>query len=195
MNKDTVKKITSDKEAFDFIKNHLLKQNEKAENSVGCCLYATHLKETKLEVYNQVMEETKDLLGSDVPDDYDFDEVQWKLLEEIDYNSFCAIGCLFSIDKNFIRTEVGLLEGEMISGGSAVLKGIVKLYPEWFITNDSISMLKSLQFIHDSKDPEEWNNIISSIEGCFTNDDSPEFIAKDIVWTEYGDQISNYINR
>ena len=83
----------------------------------------------------------------------------------------------------------------MISGGSAVLKGIVKLYPEWFITNDSISMLKSLQFIHDSKDPEEWNNIISSIEGCFTNDDSPEFIAKDIVWTEYGDQISNYINR
>lgn len=194
MNKDTVKKITSDKEAFDFIKNHLLKQNEKAESG-GSCLYATHLRETQLKVYNQVMEETKGLLSSDFSDDYDFDEVQGKLLEEIDYNSFCAIGCLFSIDKNFIRTEVGLLEGEMISGGSAVLKGIVKLYPEWFITNDSISMLKSLQFIHDSKDPEEWNNIISSIEGCFTNGDSPEFIAKDIVWTEYGDQISNYINR
>lgn len=194
MNESVVSKITSDKEAFDFIKNHLLKQNEKAESG-GYCLYATHLKETQLEVYNQVMEETKGLSSSDFSDDYDFDEVQGKLLEEIDYNSFCAIGCLFSTDKNFIRTQVGLLEGEMISGGSSVLEGIIRLYPEWCITNDSISMLKSLQFIHDSKDPEEWNNIIFSIERCFTNDDSPEFIAKDIVQTEYGDQISNYINR
>ena len=195
MNESVVSKITSDKEAFDFIKNHLLKQNEKADNGAGLCVYATHLNRTRTETYSQAVEDIKNSSDSTENDEY-IEEIQEKLLEEIDYNSFCAIGCLFSIDKNFIRTEVGLLEGLLIGQeNSAVLEGIEKLHPEWFITNDSVSMLKTFQFIHDYKEPTEWNDIISSIEGCFTNDKSPEFIARNIVRTEYGDQINNYVNR
>lgn len=194
--------MNSDKAVFDFIKNHLLRQNEKA-NHYGECLYATHLRKTKSEAHNQAVyslfslemsKDISDLSESDL--DCYLEEVQEKLLEEISFDSFCAVGCLFSIDKNFLANEAKLLEGLLIGEqNSPVLQGIEKLYPEWFITNDSISMLKSLQFIHDFKEPEEWNDFISSIEGCFTNDDPPEFIAKDIVWTEYGDQISNYINK
>lgn len=147
--------ITNDYEAYRFIKNHLLTQGEKAINTGEDCQYRGY-KEATLD---RVKEESG-FYSLDY-DDQAY-ELFYDLLAETKPDAMCAVGCLI-LDKFYDQN----FEGRVLENDTEILEAVKKSNPVWKITENSYTMLRILQSIHDGKMTHEWPMYLENIELSF----------------------------
>ena len=153
--------ITNDREAFEFVRNHLLTQNEKSIADNLDCLYRgyseTKIEELKVKAGEIIEEDEEDNVGES-----DKDQVFLDLLSEVNPDSMCAVGCL--IMDRFYDSE---MEGKTIEPDEYVWDAVVKSNPVWKMTDSSLQMLKRLQTIHDGSYPSQWEVELSLMNSDF----------------------------
>lgn len=153
--------ITNDREAFEFVRNHLLTQNEKSIADNLDCLYRGYseakIEELKVKAGEIVAEDEEEYIWES-----DKDQVFLDLLAEINPDSKCAVGCIILDD--FYNSE---MEGKTIEPDEWVWDAVVKSNPVWKMTDNSLQMLKRLQAIHDGNNPEQWEVELSRLNSDF----------------------------
>ena len=151
--------ITNDYEAYIFIKNHLLKQNEKALSDTEDCQYRGFSSSSI-----DALKDEANIIATD--DDKFHDEQISDIFYELYYNAVpdlkCAVGCL--ILDSFYDPNI---EGTAISTNDAVWEAVVKSNPAWPLTDKSFHMLKALQNIHDSVFPDIWEPALNKMNDSF----------------------------
>jgi hypothetical protein len=151
--------ITNDREAFEFVRNHLLTQNEKSIADNLECMYRGYseakIEELKVKAGEIVEEE-------EIEWEADKDQVFLDLLTETSPESKCAVGCLILDD--FYTYE---MEGKTIEPDEWVWEAVVKSNPVWKLTDSSLEMLKRLQSIHDGSYPSQWEVDLSLLDNNF----------------------------
>jgi len=151
--------ITNDREAFEFVRNHLLTQNEKSIADNSECLYRGYseakIEELKVKAGEIVEEE-------EIEWEADKDQVFLDLLTEANPESKCAVGCLILDD--FYTYE---MEGKTIEPDEWVWDAVVKSNPVWKMTDSSLQLLKKLQSIHDGSHPDHWELMLSQMNSDF----------------------------
>lgn len=161
--------VTNDINAFSLITESLLKQNEKSIHIGGDCAYrgfSESLREQISEKFNISVspEEDEDNLYNN-----------YYLLNEIisaeSPDLKCAIG--FIISDSWYNLDIE--DGDITT--PSVLEAVQDSNPDWVITESSMSMLKSLQKIHDRKNVEEWENYFK----LFTFTEDGTYINTDIL--------------
>jgi alkyl hydroperoxide reductase subunit AhpC len=156
--------ITNDYEAFEFVKNHLLTQKEKAWSDSEDCQYRGYLSSTLDNVREQAIAISIDENfnnNNHYDNDYDYD-IFYDILAGTENDAKCAVGCL--ILDEFYDTE---MEGKTIEPDEMVWDIVVKSNPAWNMTDNSLKMLKALQSIHDGKTPEQWEVELSRLNVKF----------------------------
>jgi hypothetical protein len=151
--------ITNDREAFEFVRNHLLTQNEKSIADNSECLYRGYSEATieELKVKAGEIVETEGIEW-----EADKDQVFYDLLADVEAESMCAVGCLI-MDK-FYDSE---MEGKTVEPDEWVWEAVVKSNPVWKLTDSSLEMLKKLQSIHDGTYPRQWEVELSLVDNNF----------------------------
>lgn len=153
--------ITNDREAFEFVRNHLLTQNEKSVADNLDCLYRGYseakIEELKVKAGEIIEEDEEEYVWES-----DKDQVFLDLLAEINPDSMCAVGCL--IMDRFYDSE---MEGKTIEPDEWVWEAVVKSNPVWKMTDSSLEMLKKLQSIHDRSYPSQWEVELSLVGNNF----------------------------
>jgi len=151
--------ITNDREAFEFVRNHLLTQNEKSIADNLECMYRGYseaqIEELKVKAGEIVEEE-------EIEWEADKDQVFLDLLTEANPESKCAVGCLILDD--FYTYE---MEGKTIEPDEWVWDAVVKSNPVWKMTDSSLQLLKKLQSIHDGSYPDQWEVELSVVSNNF----------------------------
>jgi len=151
--------ITNDREAFEFVRNHLLTQNEKSIADNLECMYRGY-SEAKIEELKVKAGEIVE--AEEIEWEADKDQVFLDLLTEANPESKCAVGCLI-MDK-FYDSE---MEGKTIEPDEWVWDAVVKSNPAWKLTDSSLEMLKKLQSIHDGSYPSQWEVELSRLNSDF----------------------------
>jgi hypothetical protein len=151
--------ITNDREAFEFVRNHLLTQNEKSIADNLECMYRGYseakIEELKVKAGEIVEEE-------EIEWEADKDQVFLDLLTEANPESKCAVGCLILDDFYSYG-----MEGKTIEPDEWVWDAVVKSNPVWKMTDSSLQLLKKLQSIHDGTYPEQWEVELSRLNSDF----------------------------
>lgn len=153
--------ITNDREAFEFVRNHLLTQNEKSIADNLDCMYRGY-SEAKIE---ELRVKAGEIIEEDEEEyvwESDRDQVFLDLLTETNPESKCAVGCLVLDD--FYSYE---MEGKTIEPDEWVWDAVVKSNPVWKMTDSSLEMLKKLQSIHDGSNTEHWEVELSLMNSDF----------------------------
>jgi hypothetical protein len=159
--------ITKDIEAFLFISEALLKQNEESIGITGDCAYRGFSQKLKDEISAAYS------INSDSLDDEDEAYKYYDLMQEILSNTptdlKCAVG--FVISDSWYDGDI---ENNDVSMPS-VLSAIENSNPDWNITGSSIAMLKALQRVHDSRKVSEWDSFFKMFtfteDGIYINTD------------------------
>lgn len=176
--------IKTDRDAFEFIKNALLQQQEKSMNSQNDCVYRGYSESSLEEIHDEAYELAyQDFIrnGGDAkdfsPDDHGFNEILGELISETLDNTKpnlrCAVGHIIA-DRYYDP----YLEGKVIdpSDNECIVTEAVKYsQPDWeslfsCVEKDrlnSISLLKRLQALHDTENPESWPQGLDEIEKNF----------------------------
>jgi len=154
--------IKSDFEAFDVVARHLISQKEKCFGHYGDCGYR----------------------GYDESVSYD-PEVEEFLFDSDESNpngKSCAVGIL--IKEEFYDPEI---EGSGINDGG-VKDTINSSHPDWKLDEVSLSLLTSLQFIHDRNNPQDWPGYLLSLVDFFYEGDDGEYcLREEIPWNYFSD--------
>jgi hypothetical protein len=159
--------ITKDIEAFSFISEALLKQNEKSMSVSDECAYrgfSQSLKDEILAAYN---------IDSDSLDDedeaYKYYDLMRDMLAESLTDLKCAVGHIISdswYDSDIENNDVSM---------PSVLSAVENSNPDWNITGSSIAMLKALQRVHDSRHVSDWDSFFKMFtfteDGIYINTD------------------------
>jgi hypothetical protein len=159
--------ITKDIEAFSFISEALLKQNEKSVGITEECSYRGFSQKLRNEISAAYG------INSDSLDDEDEAYKYYDLMQEILSNTptdlKCAVGLIISnswYDSDIENNDVSM---------PSVLSAIENSNPDWNITGSSIAMLKALQRIHDSRNVSEWDSFFKMFtfteDGIYINTD------------------------
>lgn len=144
---DTIK---TDLDAFNYVVDSLLKQNDKSMNNSEDCQYRGFL-------HSQV-EKAMSAATIDV-DDFDYD-IFLDILWSESATAKCAIGHLISDEHYDDQIEGKMLDSEIID--------IVKLSnPNWIINNKTFDLLKRLQKTHDSLPVNRWRKEFDNIRHNF----------------------------
>jgi hypothetical protein len=150
--------ITTDYEAFVYIKEKLLEQNVRSLREDGTCVYRGH---------------TEDIIEKSRPIDIDPDndtEYYYSVFEDnlakFDYNLKCAVGHIISDDVYSIYIEEQTIDNEL------VFKAVTKSNPKWNLTVKSVELLKILQGIHDKQNTNLWYDDFSLVEKYFNENGS-----------------------
>ena len=159
--------ITNDREAFQYVKNMLLKQDEKSTDLSDNCQYRGWSEELVDEVRHKIYVDPSEL---DDEEDFDSnrfldreDELLWETIASMPTNTKCAAGWL--IHDNFYHQN---FEGETVNPASNDIWDVIKLSnPVWFTTEKSLSMVKQLQSIHDQEHVSDWSEKFESFEDRF----------------------------
>lgn len=143
--------ITNDKEAFEYIKEQLLKQNEKSLDYQEDCQYRGHS--------SYLIEKAKELSGYEYEyiDDNSFD-LFINELHKLKPDLKCAAGHV--IHDVFYDSD---FEGKSMQGNNEIEKAIAKSNPVWKLTDNSYKMLHKLQQIHDSVMVWDWEVELSKL--------------------------------
>lgn len=141
--------ITTDKEAFEYIRTHLLKQGEPAFNINDDCGYRGHTRSQ----LDELGEQAKALDYADSEDEYD-DRTYWYISENWDTIPYakCAVGCIIQ-DKYYDS----IYEGSSVDD-DGVLESILKSNPKW--EEPSKQMLMILQRVHDTINHDNWDKVL-----------------------------------
>lgn len=151
--------ITNDYEAYLLVKEHLLKQEAKAMNDSEDCQYRgyTDFKIEEIREKADVMANEQELeWGADREDVYSH------LISQESPDAMCAVGCL--ILDEFYNQD---LEGKTIEYEGSVWDAVIKSNPLWKLTDNSLTMLKELQSIHDHAEVENWELRLSRLNENF----------------------------
>lgn len=145
--------ITTDYEAFVYIREKLLEQNAKSLRHDETCVYRGHSQD--------IIEKCRP-----VGIDPDYDEQRYfqryeDNLCKFDYNLKCAVGHL--IKDNLYSPHI---EEQQIAQ-EPVLDVVIKSNPDWQITEDSVKLLTMLQYIHDRRVVDFWETDFNTIKHLF----------------------------
>lgn len=156
--------ITNDYEAYLFVQKHLLETMEKSMDGNNDCVYRGHKESTITEILDI----------SENPDD-----LKWLLSKTI-FDAKCAAGCLIS-DEYY----KSVFEGRLVEKGTLVWESIAMSHPKWEMTEQSLELIRKLQFIHDNNDVSEWELELSRINLDFDKtqykpEDIPAFMPESI---------------
>lgn len=151
--------ITTDKEAFEYIRTHLLKQGQPAWNISDDCGYRGHTRSQLDELWQQA----KSFDYADSDDEYD-DRYYLFLSENWDRIPYaqCAVGCIIK-DQYYDDA----FEGNSIDDDD-VMKAVAKSNPKW--ENPSLRMLVILQRVHDAVNYDFWDKVLDSQNWSFNLD-------------------------
>lgn len=140
--------VINDYEAYTLVKDHLLNQNEPSKDTNEDCQYRGYLSSTLADVMN----EAGDNIDQTIDDDYvAVYEEMYELLANIPFNAKCAVGALITDD--FYNEQ---FEGRTIERSCSVWDAVRLSNPLWKMTDGSYEMLRELQSIHDTNQPEDW---------------------------------------
>lgn len=155
--------ITTDKEAFEFISEFLLKQNSQAKGSSGECVYRSYNITNMSEFTDSLSDEDfEEIFHSS--EDFDTGEVDLYELYELQrkFKKFyftpqieekkCAVGCIISDDVYGTHLEQkDILDDD-------VLEAVIESNSNWKMTYASAVMLKELQSVHDTLVVSSWKD-------------------------------------
>lgn len=141
--------ITNDKEAFLFMREHLLNQMEKSISQDSECTYRGY----KQNLLDQLKDEAETIAEHNgFYDEEDVEDVYIDLLASHSPTLKCAVGALI-IDTFYHQN----LEGRVVSTTEEdIVHAVQKSNPLWKITDMSISLMQEFQNIHDRHEPSEW---------------------------------------
>lgn len=180
-----------DIQVFKYVKNHLLKQNEKSQNG-DTCRYLTVGSQTESEILddinktytneyvqklyddeiNTIEKDGRVYYLGDYVDSFTYDQVVChKLRSEMFNNSLeyhlknsnkqnrsCAVGCLISKEEYHVG-----LENKSIFD-TDIIGAVKSSNPQWGLGKRQVQMLKILQTIHDTTEPNQWSIYFNFIE-------------------------------
>ena len=154
--------ITNDKEAYLFMKDHLLNQMEKSVDQVGDCTYRGYDDKTLCDLKDEA--EAIALKNDILDDEYEYD-IYRDLLASHAPNLKCAVGALI-IDTFYSQN----LEGRTVCNDeNDIVEAVQKSNPVWKITERSIKLMKAFQNIHDSYEPSVWEYRIDKLKDNFND--------------------------
>lgn len=158
------KDLTNDYEVFEYIRDFLLDQNEKAVGSDGDCQYLGVKEDYRKTRLSQLQKEQYDRQGIEVFDvDYYHDQdlvdnfnYEINVLitnnENRDFFTRCAVGCLIDLE-NYDSS----LEGNTVTE-SSVLNAVAYSNPNLNFGSGSLfALLSNMQQIHDSFSVSSWS--------------------------------------
>ena len=150
--------IRTDEEAYKFVMQKLLEQNERSTEEGGDCQYRGYKSETILDLRTKAGM----LYNEDEEDNTEFHEELLKLLAATPYNAKCAAG--FLIDDNVYSYH---LEGQTVQYENTVHEYIQKSNPLWNMNENSVAMVERLQQIHDSDSIDDWESSLEKVGYMF----------------------------
>ena len=154
--------ITNDKEAYLFMKNHLLNQMEKSVDQIGDCTYRGYDQNLldNLKDEAQTIAEHNGLYDED-----DEESIFIDLMASHSPTLKCAVGALI-IDTFYSQN----LEGRTVCNDEMdIVEAVQKSNPIWRITGSSITLMKAFQNIHDSYEPSVWEYRIDKLKDNFND--------------------------
>lgn len=173
--------ITNDYEAFTYVRDMLLKQNEQSTDPNANCQYRGYSES----LCQRIREESEEWVinnpdeANKVSDDFiEAEDVYFydKIYEQ-PYDTKCAAG--FLINDNFYQDY---FEGNAVMfENSHVWQAIKMSNPAWKATESSFNLVKTLQSIHDNNQPEDWRYLLAKVENNFNN--YKDYTAGD--WEDY----------
>ena len=92
----------------------------------------------------------------------DREDVYSHLISQESPDAMCAVGCLLLDD--FYDQD---LEGKTIEYEGSVWHAVIKSNPLWKMTDNSLTMLKELQSIHDHAEVINWESRLSRLNANF----------------------------
>lgn len=159
---ETIDKTMTDYDIFNIVKNHLISQGDKCVDPTGGdCQYYGLTDSKSNEIINHIYDEYHE----DV--DYLRELIEDERIKQNIPVAHCAVGAL--IKPEFYDDS---LEGTLIDSNSLVQLAVQKSYPEWEITHQSLTMLQSLQAVHDNIQPRHWNEVLDKMSKFFHEDKS-----------------------
>jgi hypothetical protein len=161
--------IKTDKDAFLFVKEQLLKQDEKSINSSEDCVYRGYsqnfLDNLREQAQKVVYGDDEDTATNDCfadSEDYFLD-----LLANHGTDLKCAAGHLI-LDELYDPN----IEGQTVMEDSEIEQSIKLSNPEWNYQESSFELVKALQSIHDFVQVSKWPEIFNELEEYFYEDGS-----------------------
>jgi hypothetical protein len=172
--------ITNDYEAFTYVRNMLLKQNEQSTDTNENCQYRGFSGSLCQEI-NEKAEDWVTSLGDEEYGTLDKTEDPvrarfYEMMNDQTPDTKCAAG--FLIDDNFYQHH---FEGNAITDDSQIWQAVKISNPAWKTTESSFNLVKSLQSVHDNNEPEDWEPLLAKIEKNFNNYN--DYVASD--WEDY----------
>lgn len=173
--------ITTDKEAFFHVRNHLLSQGEPAFDIDDNCGYLGHTR-SQIDKIRQMMPPFVD--PDELNEEYD-DRDYYFLMENWDSLPYakCAVGCLI-YGSNYEPS----FEGNSIDDRD-VFNAVVNSNPEW--KEPSINMMLILQKIHDRISSDSWEKIFDPQNWNFNLD------GDFVMYSGFMEEtvVPNYVNK
>lgn len=145
--------ITSDKEAFEYVRQHLLTQNEKSVDEDASCMYRGILKSDLDSIAYLENVEDEDYWNNEGI------ELYHEALADLPKDAMCAVGALIADDVYDPD-----IENSSIKDNDWIIQMVKESNPNWNIDDDSIQMLEVLQTVHDRKNTNEWETILKMLE-------------------------------
>lgn len=154
--------IKTDLDAFNYVAESLLRQNDKSMNNEEDCQYRGFL-------YSQVEKAMTKAITEN--DDFDHDAFL-DILYSQNAMAKCAIGYLIS-DENYDQD----IEGKGLD--EDIVEIVRQSNPDWNITEKSGELLMRLQKTHDSLPVERWRKEFESIRNDF--DDEGNYFGGSLI--------------
>lgn len=169
--------VTNDREAFNLVKDMLLKQGEKSMDLSENCQYRGWSSDLVDKVRHKIYIDSDEFEVDEGFDEAMYldkeDETLWETIASLPTDTKCAAGWL--IHDNFYHQY---FEGETVNPGSNdIWEAIKDSNPVWFTTEQSLEMVKDLQTIHDQEHEKDWLDKFELFEDRFN---------------AYGDYTGNY---
>jgi len=172
--------ITNDYEAFTYVRDMLLKQNEQSTDTNANCQYRGYSESLCQKIREEAEEwvmENGENVDKAIENHLDPEDVYfYEKIYEQPFDTKCAAG--FLISDNFYQDH---FEGNAITDNSQIWQAVKISNPAWKTTESSFNLVKSLQSVHDNNQPEDWEPLLAKIEKNFNNYN--DYVAND--WKDY----------
>jgi len=145
--------MKTDKDIFNIMADHLLKQMQKSLIKNETCAYRGYSEEQILDVVNEYAYESIEY------DSYEFYQKIRKMFGEP--KLMCGVGCL--IKDEYYQSDIET----MVAEDKSVLKAIMLSNPDWEINDSGIKLMRSSQDIHDNYYVEDWENSLEKLSKDF----------------------------
>jgi hypothetical protein len=158
--------ITNDYEAFIYVKDMLLQQDERSMDTNDNCQYRGY-SANLCEKVRQKAEDWVIDLGDEVYSILDSAEDPvntyfHEMMNDQIPDRKCAAG--FLINDNFYHDY---FEGNAVENRGHILDAIKLSNPAWKISDNSFNLIKTLQSVHDNQEPSDWGWMLDNIKKNF----------------------------